>query len=91
MEEIQEIKQFLEHIQPRVGENAFYHVWQTVEELEEKLVKESDSLPCVRLSLPNRKELEERYDDWSKHNVSGIWRDDFKKLIFQFIDKFKSS
>ena len=47
MEEIQEIKQFLAHIQPRVGENAFDHVWQTVEELEQKLVKESDSTSYV--------------------------------------------
>ena len=37
MEEIKEIKSFLEHIQPTVGKYAFNEIWQTVKTLEEKL------------------------------------------------------
>lgn len=33
-ESIEEIKNFLIHIQPRVGEGAFAHVWECVEYLE---------------------------------------------------------
>lgn len=56
MEAIQEIKQFLEHIEPRVGENAFTHVWQTVEEVESQLsdlVKERDRLKDALELLSN--------------------------------------
>lgn len=37
MEEIKEIKSFLEHIQPRVGKHAFNEIWQKAKALEEKL------------------------------------------------------
>jgi len=37
MEEIEEIKEFLGHIQLRVGEAAFEEIWQTVLNLEEKI------------------------------------------------------
>jgi len=51
MEEIEEIKEFLGHIQPKVGENAFAAIWETVEALEIKLIHEQ-SLPIdnVRVS-----------------------------------------
>jgi len=39
MEEIEEIKSFLEHIQGRVGEAAFAEIWETVLTLEKKVKK----------------------------------------------------
>ena len=37
MEEIEEIKEFLGHIQSRVGKASFEEIWQTVLNLEEKI------------------------------------------------------
>jgi len=34
MKEIKEIKSFLKHIQPTIGNYAFNEIWQTVETLE---------------------------------------------------------
>lgn len=39
MEEIEEIKEFLGHIQPRVGRAAFAQIWKTVERLDNRLKK----------------------------------------------------
>lgn len=46
IEEIEEIKEFLGHIQPRVGEAAFAQIWKTVERLENRLNK-SDCISGV--------------------------------------------
>jgi len=39
MEEIKEIKEFLGHIQPKIGEAAFDEIWETVKRLEKKIKK----------------------------------------------------
>ena len=55
MKEIKEIKYFLWHIQPRIGESAFDQIWETVEILENRLKKPDPLCSCGGRALETAK------------------------------------
>ena len=87
MKEIEEIKEFLGHIEPKVGVAAFAQIWATVELLENK-VNQGQLLPIDGVSVALLKKYMNHVDDCEGIDFTGSIGE--RPSEQEFTDKEKS-